>query len=862
MSKRRKRSDSNDSTPSEEIEVSIPGRRILKKIKVNPPEILKQDDKDDVPNIMLMSKEERLHYLNNTYNPFGYPKEYWEIYLREKARRNLQGFENLLKINNVKLFTNNTNQLLGKIIIKNHNNVNCIKSREDYNLDFIENIEFNQEAYNILLSKGMFYVEEYSFYIERMKTNDEGYNKSLKDTIDNFYMEKLGRTDLISYRDKDFTKEDEIIYEITQYYISNFWYPQYFDIKSKQNCDIYDCIIVIIKEMLGEYYQFVNIAGGFALSMYVYKNYGYHIGFNDIDLFIHSCDKATANIIVNKLVNFYNLKHNENAIIFNLYDINENGNGNNNLLFSKIRLNIQIIKRLYSCPQEIIVGFDVDCCCILTTLDGDIWISERGANSIINGYNIINFEKMSPSYEYRILKYRIRGFAIWIPFMDFFKYNAIFELHKFSGLSGANIILRNLVKYLSDNVVASRSSMDYVSINGEDYTGDYIDFKTLNPNEQTINTFHRVFLDDPKDWYPIRHPHVIDYFNLNSYDNESLVEINNLIVYENLMARNIIRRRKIVKISRSFASKVCYNILTFIHSLNNNIVVYGSFPKGAIFGCTGDNIIMKKDNTLDEDLIKTYTKIYIAFTKYSSMCYKLLNYEMNLNGFETMNQCRYIIVRKNIITIDNVDTVQFEKEEINILDRNNFEAINRIINFKFFTEEQYQHYETNNLSIYDITLEIILPSSFNEIHRNLLYKDKYQYYTATIKQNLEYEVNKLYMERKMYIPLSNLKRKDVANIKREIRESIKQHFPVIEYEEYIRNNPYLDNLIIHFCIYNKINFIAFEDKVIDFQFKDRKLYGTEYNIIKNKYLLDGIDIYKKDPSVSILEYPVIEDFTV
>src|SRR5437016_5422873 len=74
----------------------------------------------------------------------------------------------------------------------------------------------------------------------------------------------------------------------------------------------------------------------------------------------------------------------------------------------------QIILRLYNSPSEIIHGFDIDCCSV--GYDGkDIWMTQRCLFSLMNGYNSVNFNRMSPSYHYRLAKYGSRGMAVKVP---------------------------------------------------------------------------------------------------------------------------------------------------------------------------------------------------------------------------------------------------------------------------------------------------------------------------------------------------------------------------------------------------------------------------------------------------------------
>ena len=78
---------------------------------------------------------------------------------------------------------------------------------------------------------------------------------------------------------------------------------------------------------------------------------------------------------------------------------------------------VQVILRLYQNPSEVLHGFDVDSCCL--GFDGaDIWMTQRACFALKNGYNTINFNRLSPSYELRLAKYGCRGMAIKINDFD------------------------------------------------------------------------------------------------------------------------------------------------------------------------------------------------------------------------------------------------------------------------------------------------------------------------------------------------------------------------------------------------------------------------------------------------------------
>lgn len=81
------------------------------------------------------------------------------------------------------------------------------------------------------------------------------------------------------------------------------------------------------------------------------------------------------------------------------------------------RTNFQLILRLYTSPSEIVHGFDLDCVGVL--YDGaKLWATERACYSIFTKVNWFDPARASPSYAYRLSKYRIRGFDIHLPLFE------------------------------------------------------------------------------------------------------------------------------------------------------------------------------------------------------------------------------------------------------------------------------------------------------------------------------------------------------------------------------------------------------------------------------------------------------------
>jgi hypothetical protein len=74
----------------------------------------------------------------------------------------------------------------------------------------------------------------------------------------------------------------------------------------------------------------------------------------------------------------------------------------------------QVVLRLYASPAEVLMGFDVDCCCV--GYDGtDVWALPRAVRAIERSCNLVDPGRQSASYEHRLAKYGKRGFAVAVP---------------------------------------------------------------------------------------------------------------------------------------------------------------------------------------------------------------------------------------------------------------------------------------------------------------------------------------------------------------------------------------------------------------------------------------------------------------
>lgn len=585
-----------------------------------------------------------------TINPYGWPKEYLEIYIKERKIRNPREFDHCIQID--KKFIHQPKGLQAKIKhrIENMSNINCIKSRHTLYYD-VEDIYFGDEIIELLRNAGINYFTSYIDYIN-----------SFNDAEDRFEeWEKLVK----SYPNK------------------------------------YQIIVEYINMKLGEYAKYVCIAGGFALSKWMYETYGQTPNFSDIDLFIHSCDDKIANKICQLLetITGKNVYENDNVLssFFENIDIEYDNYGDSSgIKFNNMNISIQIIKRLYQSPAEVILGFDVDSCCILTTLDNKTYVTERGYYSLKTGYNVMNFDRMSPSYEYRLAKYNKRGFAIWIPYIEYFKHVTSFDSSKIKHNVASSIIIKSLISHITktydfqidENIEISDYETKKKSL--ENYGGEYVQFKVLNPGEQIINTFHRIVLDDVLNWYPNRDENLYEMININDKSME-ITKITEPVNIHNLVsARNIIRTKKSNIHPTLACVNSCKESVNFIYSLLPDCILSGGIVRGAISG------ISSFDINVFSDSIKTIED------------QKRLSFE--LIKFTTLLKVKNSVI--SVLKNTSIDTSKLIDRNVNDFGRIIFKrSYEDVINPNIGEEENFKNFCINN---FDFKVVEILTEDYNK----------------------------------------------------------------------------------------------------------------------------------------------------
>lgn len=168
-----------------------------------------------------------------------------------------------------------------------------------------------------------------------------------------------------------------------------------------------------IFKVLSEVYSFENyvLAGGSVIDLLMDKIP------NDLDFFVTTKDEERGKEIIRELVC---LKEGVDFVSVVKYKAKDHKlffmrRTRHAITFGKRYFpNEQIILRLYYCPSEVVHGFDLDSCGVL--YDGkNIWATKRTIYSLKEKINYFDPERMSETYAYRLAKYSLRGFEVWLP---------------------------------------------------------------------------------------------------------------------------------------------------------------------------------------------------------------------------------------------------------------------------------------------------------------------------------------------------------------------------------------------------------------------------------------------------------------
>ena len=839
-------------------------------------------------NIMEMPQEQRLNFINNTPNPFFWPLEYYQIYVEEMNLRNVSGFDNLLCIDNINLYKGNEKEIINPF------NTNCIKSRlqeylgdisfnsqikdfirDNYGIEYYNNIdEFidgdslflnKQKEIDDLLEKADNKKIKLNVLGKKVTEMEESITDEMEEEMSNEIDDEIDKlSDVINDLEIKINKLDEKIEELENnfselkddYISSNKFDKQYTELK-KLYPNKYRIIVGYINLLLDNYAKYVVIAGGFALSMYIYEHYGYEIKFNDIDLFIHSCSDKIANeiIVFLEYLTGSEIFVNDNVIFS--YFVNSIGNieydkkineYSRSFLMSEDKISIQIIRRLYTCPSQIIHGFDVDSCCILVTMEGNIWCTKRCAYSISNGYNVVNFLRMSPSYEFRLVKYNKRGFAIWIPFIEYYEKCVLFDINKLDKTKLSSVITRDLIlkgeskgiketsDYYKENGtknIGRKIGIDYL-ITSESYDIDeFVEFKTLNPNEQIINTFHRIVLNDPIEWYPVWYP---EYDILVDIENESKTDI--IIVPEYTgIEKNIMSCKNIINGcidygNKKYTAQKIKNHIIEITKVFPDIYLAG-FTSSLINGVSSNSIHFYAENSnLSNGMIK----------------YKILQIVLSvklLNALKSINP-----------------NINCSIEEIG-----KFVFLNKENEFPKNDEENFKNYQDIGVKKYFNYINILLNEDKN-----------IKFLPSKLFLNILTTLSNEYFNNMTDEFISNCK----SNIRFKLRDIIKNYFNNIYFLTELNNicgldilpdiknvNEYFGNKLVLDYIFNIMMSTNYYRRILYIYSNKLTLYYIDsiVNIINNKSELDKFHtmyhkgvLYSKPYYYSLTKFGLYEEY--
>lgn len=132
---------------------------------------------------------------------------------------------------------------------------------------------------------------------------------------------------------------------------------------------------------------------------------------SDIDLFLYGLTPSEANEKVKHIVDVVerNSGNGQAAIVRTQHALT--------IIGDYPRRHVQIILRLYMNPAEVLMGFDIDCCCV--GYDGSKVLALKRARRAINRrYNLVDLSRRSLTYETRLFKYSKRGYAVLVPGAD------------------------------------------------------------------------------------------------------------------------------------------------------------------------------------------------------------------------------------------------------------------------------------------------------------------------------------------------------------------------------------------------------------------------------------------------------------
>ena len=223
----------------------------------------------------------------------------------------------------------------------------------------------------------------------------------------------------------------------------------------------------------------VFAAGGSVLSCLVDARTRKHFSNGDIDLFIHGLDPIAATAKLIQILNLVAANTGCTDIVVTPHSVT--------ILGLVPNPPIQVVLRCYSCPAEILAGFDIDCCCV--GFDGrSAYLTPRSSHSLRTNLNVIDLSRRSTTYESRLLKYAARGFGIAVPGLSQDEAGKLTDVNGSRLMSKASRDLHGLPMLLAahlqttqeKNLEGAHSIHAEEPLNRDDYQRELAEQKAIN----------------------------------------------------------------------------------------------------------------------------------------------------------------------------------------------------------------------------------------------------------------------------------------------------------------------------------------------------------------------------------------------
>lgn len=349
----------------------------------------------------------------------------------------------------------------------------------------------------------------------------------------------------------------------SKYEMDNVVQPHVIGLREEQDSNARGYLNKILAKFNREDLPFITLAGGSVLKSFNQEP----LGLSDVDVFFHSCSKEKAYEII------YDFAQRNGDYITsspNTVNVNINARG---IVAGKAFVEVQFILRLYNSPSEIILGFDVDSSCILyDSIQRKYYGTKRFVYAHLHKMNTVNFDRMSPSYEFRLKKFVRRGYGIYIPGYEILTRSLVLDQDLYTG---ANVLLNFIVRKFGKKVVDYEYRIGAFT-NGIPSIEEMV-FKVQDPGEQAMGTFHRLVYDNPQEWYG--NAETLPEFKVPELDNSTLHKYSLSQILEERESVKNCRYKNVLRMSKTPDLKVTDFINSVLCKCPRSVVAVGVSAK-------------------------------------------------------------------------------------------------------------------------------------------------------------------------------------------------------------------------------------------------------------------------------------------